>query len=319
MLAPLIAKPFLGGPQIRIDDKTVLNSTYLDDLPEAFDSVNATRSPNTEDAVNRTIYPCLIVSLPLVLLGTLRFIFFLTDRGTLWRKDEILRKTQNAPLSQNIASNQVIKFLLSSLFFIVGIFVGAVELQWGGFGAAYVTKYHDWSGKNAAMIPFVFWIVYTFGRMVAVPVAKFVRPKWVFLICGFFLLISSVILLAIGESNDIVILVCCGLSGGFAGPFMAAGVTWSCDALGVTGLNSSLFLAGGALGAMFTTLITARLCESFGARMFSWTGFINSVVMFIVIIILCLMTRRQRTTRANLRDKENEYSLTINPTATQNM
>ena len=62
MLAPLIAKPFLRGPQTRIDDKTALNSTYLDDLPEVFDSVNATRSPNTEDAVNRTIYPCLIVS-----------------------------------------------------------------------------------------------------------------------------------------------------------------------------------------------------------------------------------------------------------------
>ena len=65
------------------------------------------------------------------------------DRGTLWRKDEILRRTQNAPLNQNVASNQVIKFILSSLFFIVGIFVGAMELQWGGFGAAYVTKYHD--------------------------------------------------------------------------------------------------------------------------------------------------------------------------------
>ena len=143
------------------------------------------------------------------------------------------------------------------------------------------------------MIPFVFWIVYTFGRMIAVPVAKFVRPKWVFLTCGFFLLISSVILSSIGESNDIVILVCCGLSGGFAGPFMAAGVTWSCDDLGVTGLNSSLFLAGGALDAMFTTLITARLCESFGSQMFSWTSLINSVVMFIVIIIICLMTQNK--------------------------
>ena len=205
------------------------------------------------------------------------------------------------------------------LFFIVGVFVGVVELLWGGFGAAYVTKYHDWSGKNATMIPFVFWIVYTFGRMVAVPVAKFVRPKWVFLLCGFCLLVSSIILSAIGESNNIVLLVCCGLSGGFAGPFMAAGVTWTCDTLGITGLNSSLFLAGTGLGAMFTPLITARLCESFGARMFSWTGLVINICMFIVIVIICLMTRKQMTTKTDLRENKPEYSLTINPPATQNV
>ena len=93
MLAPLIAKPFLRGTQTRTDEKSALNSTYLDDLPEVFDSVNETGSPNTDDAVNRTMYPCLIVSLPLVLLGLLRFILFLADRGKLGRKNEIPSKT----------------------------------------------------------------------------------------------------------------------------------------------------------------------------------------------------------------------------------
>ena len=184
--------------------------------------------------------------------------------------------------------------MLSVLFFCAGISSGAIEVIWIGVGPGYATKYQSWTMQKAAMIPFTFWMACMVGRLISIPVAKWVSPPRILTICSVSLLVTSVTLAILGESQITTLLVCCGVTAVFNAPLISSGVAWACNTLGVSGMNSSLFVAGNGLGSMLSPVITARLYEAYGARLFSWTGLGINAVMFFSLVLICTIKRLWR-------------------------
>ena len=293
MLGPLVARPFLGDARTNLNHtmsqnmSVEMNLSSVENISTAQEVVNVTE-PN-DISLNRTLYPCLIVSLPLLGLAFLRFILFIPERKQIFAK-----KIQPAKLPIVVEKEHISKVrqvVLSMLFVCAGIPGDALQIIWTGFGPGYATKYHSWTMKNAAMIPFTFWIITMIARLISIPVARLVEAPRILTACNVFLLAISAVLVILGESQTITLLICCGITAVFTAPLNAAGVSWTCNTLGVSGLNSSLSMAGNGLGCMFAAVLAARMCEAYGARMFSWTGLGINAIMFFSIISICMMKR----------------------------
>ena len=294
MLAPLAARPFLGGAH-RVANGTLpqdsieVNRSSID-IPKAVEITNVTEL--YDGPLSRTFYPCLIVSLPLLVLAFLRLITFIPERKQILTQK--IQAKQLPVVSEKSQIGKVQRIVLCVLFFFAGISSGAIEVIWAGFSPGYATKYHSWTMQKASMIPFTYWLLSTIGRFIFVPIAKLVEPPRILTVSNVTLLVTSVMLIILGESHATTFLVCCGITAVFCAPLIASGVSWTCNTLGVSGLNSSLFLAGNSLGATLSPVITARLCEAYGASLFSWTGFGINALMLASIVSICSMKRLWR-------------------------
>ena len=311
MLAPLVARPFLGDTNRNINQTLLrssaeINNTSISNISEAHDTTNTTQLHDS--LLNGTFFPCLIVNFPLLLLALQRLILFIPERKRIL--NEKIKPTQLPGLAENAHISRVRQVVLSVLFFFAGIFPGAIEMMWAGFGAGYVTKYQSWTMKEAAMTTFAYWMVSMIGRFLSIPVAKLVEPPRILLVCSLCLTVNSAILVIMGESNTTALWVCCGISAAFTGPILSSGVSWACSILGVSGRNSSLFLAGNSMGCMFSPMLAARLCEAYGARMFSSTGLGITAIMFVSILCIYVMHRLWRPADANRRHANLECELT---------
>ena len=309
MLAPLAARPFLRDPPRNMNEtmpqNSVVNHSSMVDIPKSNEITNVTEF--YDGPLSRTFYPCLIVSLPLLVLAFLRLISFFPERKQILTQK--MKAKQLPGISEKSQIGKVRRIVLSVLFFFAGISSGAIEIMWMGFGPGYATKYHSWTMQKAAMIPFTYWLVSMIGRFLFVPVSKLVEPPRILAVCNVSLLVTSVTLIILSESHAITFLVCCGITAVFCAPLIASGVSWACSTLGVSGLNSSLFLAGNSLGAMLSPVITARLCEAYGASLFSWTGLGINAIMFVSVVSICTIKRLWRPVDAQ-RQTNIEVKLT---------
>ena len=295
MLAPLVARPFLDDTNKKMNQTLLRNSAEINrpsisNISEAHDVMDTTESQDS--LFNGTFFPCLLVNFPLLLLALHRLILFIPERKCII--NEKTKPTQLPGVSGNEHTNKARQAVLSMMFIFAGIFPGGCEMVWAGFGAGYATKYQSWTMKKAALIPFLFWMVSMIGRFLSILVAKLVEPPRILTLCSLCLIAVSAVLVILGENHSIALLVCCGITAALNSPFYASGVSWACSTLGVSGRNSSLFMAGYSIGCMFSPMLTARLCQAYGARMFSRTALGINVIVFLSIVIICVIQRLWR-------------------------
>ena len=322
MLAPLVARPFLGDARNNLNEtlsqnsSVEMNTSSIADISSAHGvMINVTEK--NDFTFSRTLYPCLIVSSPLLVLAVLRFILFIPERKQILAKK--IQSTKLPGVAVKVHVSRVRQIVLSMLFFCSGIPSDAIQIIWTGYGPGYATKYHSWTMQNATMIPFTFWIITMVARFISIPVARLLEPSRILTVCNLSLLAISAVLIVLGESHTTALLVCCGVTAVFGAPLNAAGVSWTCNTLGVSGLNSSLSMAGNGLGCMFAAVLAARMCEAYGSRMFSWTGLGINAIMFVSIISICMIKRLWRPKdsqrhknfecRLNIASPENEKQL----------
>ena len=309
MLAPLVARPFLRNTNKTMNQTSVRNSAEINhtSISNDYGSRDVMNTTESQDSLlNGTFFPCLLVNFPLLLLALQRLILFIPERKRILNEKKT--PAQLPGVSENAHINRARQAVLSTIFFFAGIFPGASEMIWAGFGAGYATKYQSWTMKKAALIPFLYWMVSMIARFLSIPVAKLVEPPRILTFCSLCLIAISTILVILGESHTTALLVCCGITAAFIGPLLGSGVSWACSTLGVSGRNSSLVLAGNSMGCMFSPMLTARLCEAYGARMFSWTILGMNVIIFLSIVIICLIKRLWRP--ADRRQANFECELT---------
>ena len=82
MLAPLAVRPFLGDPSRNISETLSQDSVEVNRSSAAaiFEAFEVTNDTTFHEPFSRTIFPCVIVSLPLMVLAFLRLSLFLPER-----------------------------------------------------------------------------------------------------------------------------------------------------------------------------------------------------------------------------------------------
>jgi len=151
-------------------------------------------------------------------------------------------------------------FLIAAMFF---FFVGA-ELSYGGWIYTYALSLNLAGITTAGYLTSLYWGSLTLGRLVNVPVAARVRPRYMLMADLTGLVLSLMLLLLWPTSSILVWIATFGMGFSMASAFatlMALGE----HHIDITGRITSLFLVGGSLGSMTVPWIIGQFFEAYGA------------------------------------------------------
>lgn len=152
-------------------------------------------------------------------------------------------------------------FLISMMFF---FFVGA-ELSYGGWIYTYARAIDVASVITAGYLTSLFWGSLTLGRLVNIPVAARIRPRYMLMADIFGLVVSLLLLLVWPTSVPIVWIATFGMGFSMASAF-AALMALGEHHIDITGKITSLFLVGASLGSMTVPWIIGQFFESHGPQ-----------------------------------------------------
>ncbi len=151
-------------------------------------------------------------------------------------------------------------FLIAAMFF---FFVGA-ELSYGGWIYTYAISLNLAGATTAGYLTSLYWGALTLGRLVNVPVAARVLPRYMLLADIIGLILSLMLLLLWPASVVLVWIATFGMGFSMASAF-ASLMALGGRHIAITGRITSLFLVGGSLGSMTVPWLIGQFFESHGA------------------------------------------------------
>jgi MFS transporter, FHS family, Na+ dependent glucose transporter 1 len=214
-------------------------------------------------------------------------LLFLPSFVGLW----LLRSPEN-PEKGDIAENGSsidyrLVLLMMLLFF---IYVG-VETGFGGWIFTYATEKNIANEANASYMNSIFWGALTLGRLISIPLAKFLKPANL-LIGNFGLSVVFLGLILIWPVNPIMIwIVSAGLG------FSLSSVFPTMLALGesrmkITGAVTGLFFLGSSLGGTVIPMVLGQIFEYVGPYEIMLTLFAAAVLGLIVLFSVIFASNR---------------------------
>jgi MFS transporter, FHS family, Na+ dependent glucose transporter 1 len=214
-------------------------------------------------------------------------LLFLPSFVGLW----LLRSPEN-PEKGDIAENGSsidyrLVLLMMLLFF---IYVG-VETGFGGWIFTYATEKNIANEANASYMNSIFWGALTLGRLISIPLAKFLKPANL-LIGNFGLSVVFLGLILIWPVNPIMIwIVSAGLG------FSLSSVFPTILALGesrmkITGAVTGLFFLGSSLGGTVIPMVLGQIFEYVGPYEIMLTLFAAAVLGLIVLFSVIFASNR---------------------------
>jgi FHS family Na+ dependent glucose MFS transporter 1 len=151
--------------------------------------------------------------------------------------------------------------LIAAMFF---FFVGA-ELSYGGWIYTYALSLGLATMTTAGYLTSLFWGALTLGRLVNIPIAARVRPRYMLMADIAGLIISLMLLLLWPASSIVVWIATFGMGFAMASAF-ATLMGLGGHHIDVTGRITSLFLVGGSLGSMTVPWLIGQFFEPYGAQ-----------------------------------------------------
>jgi FHS family Na+ dependent glucose MFS transporter 1 len=153
------------------------------------------------------------------------------------------------------------------LFFYVG-----AEVAFGGWVYTYAVTLKLAGAAEAAYLTSAFWLSFTIGRLLSIPVATRLRPKPILVTAlGCCLAIMASLILAPG-SNLVLWGVAVGL-GFFMAPVWPTGYTLAGQALRLTARMSGFILLGDSFGGMVLPWLVGRVIGFVGPRALAYLVF----------------------------------------------
>lgn len=146
------------------------------------------------------------------------------------------------------------------LFFYVG-----AEIAFSGWVYTYAVELKLAPAAQAAYLTSGFWLTFTVGRLLSVPLATRVAPRQVILVtllgCVFFMGLVFVF------ADSAAVLWMAALGAGFCmAPVYASGFTLAVHGLKLTARASSVILLGDSLGGMILPWLVGQVLEAAGPR-----------------------------------------------------
>jgi FHS family Na+ dependent glucose MFS transporter 1 len=161
--------------------------------------------------------------------------------------------------SSTLQSASVIVFLIALLLF---LYVGA-EASFGGWLFTYAVESDLAHSASAAYLTSAFWGALTAGRLLAIPIAFRVRPRWILFgdLSG---CIASLALILLWPSSPAALWIGSLGVGLFMASIFPTAISLAERRLRITGRVTGWFLVGSSLGAMFLPWLIGQLFEASG-------------------------------------------------------
>lgn len=180
-------------------------------------------------------------------------------------------------------------FLVASLLF---LYVGA-EASFGGWLFTYTVESGLAFSASAAYLTSAYWGALTFGRLLAIPIAFHVRPRWILFGDLIGCITSLAVILLWPHSLGALWIGTLGV-GLFMASIFPTAISLAERRLRITGRVTGWFLVGSSLGAMSLPWLIGQLFEASGPRV--------TMVSILVAIVAALGVVALLTARTGMVD-----------------
>lgn len=171
----------------------------------------------------------------------------------------VIQRVEDAAPSRQV--NYLLVTLLAAFFFLS---VGA-EVGFGGWIYTYAYRLQLANETQAAYLTSLFWGTFTAGRLLAIPIAARVRPRWILLgdLIGVMLGLLIILFAPAPGVSIWVGTIIIGLSIASVFPTL---ISFAEHRMALSGKITSYFFVGASLGGMTIPWLIGQLFESIGPR-----------------------------------------------------
>ncbi len=174
--------------------------------------------------------------------------------------------------------------LVGLLMFFFFLFVG-VEVSYSGWIYNYALNMGLGTETSAAYLNSVFWIAFTVGRLIGIPISSWYRPRTILLVDLLGCILFVAIVLIWPQSATVLWVGIIGAGLAMASIF-AVTLSWAERRLHITGFITSCFFIGTSLGAMTFPWLIGQLFEGSGPRVTMTTILLADLLALAVFLIL---------------------------------
>ncbi|MCB9113165.1 MAG: MFS transporter [Anaerolineales bacterium] len=171
------------------------------------------------------------------------------------------------------------------LFFYVGS-----EITFGNWIYTYALTLSLADTTNAAYLTSGFWLFFTIGRAISIPVAARFKPAQV-LTVSFLGGIGALALAIAVPQSATVLWIAVAAVGFFMAPIWATGYNFAGQSIKLTATISSLIILGDSFGAVVLPWLTGLAIERFGAYTMPWLVLVSLALNALVFGIMLLQRR----------------------------
>lgn len=194
--------------------------------------------------------------------------------------------------AEHITSNRAdiskyLPLILSALFFLF-FYVGA-EVTFGNWIYTYALTLNLADATRAAYLTSGFWLAFTIGRLVSIPIATRFKSEQILGIALVACILIIMLMIAIPTSVTFLWVCAIGL-GLFMAPVWPTGYNLAGQSVKLTATISSIILLGDSFGGMVLPSLTGQVVEHFGAPLMAWLVF-GSLIGNIIMLLLMLRLR----------------------------
>jgi len=198
--------------------------------------------------------------------------------------------SEDGPIGQ---VNHLLVVLVAVFFF---LYVGA-EVSFGGWIFTYAVAMGLTDKIIAAYLTSAFWGSFTLSRLLAIPIAARVRPRYILLADLVGCLISVGVIVLWSHSATAIWLGTFGVGLCMASIFPTT-ISWAGRRMTITGQVTGWFFVGSSLGGMVLAWLIGQLFESVGPQATMFAILFDLVVALGVFVVLMLYSSRRSTSEA---------------------
>ena len=169
------------------------------------------------------------------------------------------------------------------LFFYVG-----AEVTFGNWIFTYTTTLNLADATQAAYLTSGFWLAFTIGRLISIPVAARFKPAQI-LTLALSACVVIVVLMILNPNSFALLWGCTVALGFFMAPVWPTGYNLAGQSVKLTATISSVILLGDSMGGMILPSATGQVVEHFGAPMMTWlvlASLVGNIIMFTLLMRL---------------------------------
>lgn len=171
------------------------------------------------------------------------------------------------------------------LFFYVGS-----ELTYGNWIYTYAITLDLADATRAAYLTSGFWLSFTIGRAISIPVAARFKPTQILMVA--FLGGLAALALAISVPNSLTVLwVATVAVGFFMAPVWATGYNFVGQSIKLTATVSSIIILGDSFGGVVLPWVTGQAIERFGAHTMPWLVISSFAINGLIFVIMLAQSR----------------------------
>ncbi|KAA3660223.1 MAG: MFS transporter [Chloroflexi bacterium] len=174
----------------------------------------------------------------------------------------------------------VIIVALLFLFFYVGS-----EITFGNWIYTYALTLDLADATRAAYLTSAFWLSFTIGRAISVPVAARFTPAQI-LAVAFLGGLGALTLMFLWPGSLNLLWVSTLLVGFFMAPVWATGYNLAGQSIKLTATVSSIIILGDSFGAVVLPWVTGQAIERFGAHTMPWLVFFSFAINAVIFVIM---------------------------------